>query len=578
MIRRVRMPVWLVFGGMVAVLFQPARAAADETTGQGDSGSTSPYSLYSPPYSPQSAPAPQETGSAATYNNNNPYRSPVLNPWASSQPGGVHCGVAAATLYSSPSGATASETGLTGEAAPERTRSYNIGKRVVLVPSVSLSEIYSDNITLRPDHTQSDFITELRPGLNACAQMPRFRGDLSYSLQGLYYARYSSHNAVYSQLGADTTTVLLPRHVFFSANTSYGQAVINPAQPYSTSNVLDTGNTTNVWTFNLSPYVEQGLGRLGHSTLRYTYGRVLYANNNYRNGNSGLSDTTSNTASAQIVNPQTNELWTWKADYRTQQLQRSGNVAQRTVYFDTASLQLGYKVRTNFEILAQGGIEDRYNLDGTTDRLASPFWNAGFRWATAFNDFELRYGHRFFGPTYTAKWQLNLPRLKAAMTYNEQPTESNNEFLNMRAGQQNGQLLPNVPVLQLNQYQIYISKRLSADIDYALGQTKLTLGGYSELRQYRASGVPDERVQDADVSWIFPLGVRTSLTPRWTWQRYDQPDGRPDYLQQELLTLGHRLGLASTARLVLRHQSRTSHAQRSGYKENAVILEYSRIF
>lgn len=76
----------------------------------------------------------------------------------------------------------------------------------------------------------------------------------------------------------------------------------------------------------------------------------------------------------------------------------------------------------------------------------------------------------------------------------------NNELLNLRAGQQNGALLPNVPVLQLNQYQIYISKWLSAHIDDALGGTRLTLGGYSELRQHRASGVPDQWVQDGDVS------------------------------------------------------------------------------
>lgn len=49
---------------------------------------------------------------------------------------------------------------------------------------------------------------------------------------------------------------------------------------------------------------------------------------------------------------------------------------------------------------------------------------------------------------------------------------------------------------------------------------------------------------------MFPLGVRTSLAPRWIWQRYDQQNGRLDYLQQELLVLGHRLDRASTASLV----------------------------
>src|SRR5436190_20232412 len=59
-----------------------------------------------------------------------------------------------------------------------------------IVPTVRVSETYTDNVSLTPDAAkQADWVTQLVPGISLTATGRRLRLNASYTPQLIYYAR-----------------------------------------------------------------------------------------------------------------------------------------------------------------------------------------------------------------------------------------------------------------------------------------------------------------------------------------------------------------------------------------------------
>lgn len=441
---------------------------------------------------------------------------------------------------------------------------------------LTVGESYSDNVGLDPDdEADSAWVTQVVPSVEACAGGGRIKASLDYQLQALYYAGSDESNEIYNNLSAATTMEVLPGHFFLSADTSYGQTLINPSATFADNNLLRPGNRTSAWVTNISPYWFQSLGPLGQATLRYRYGRTEY-------GSSDVSDYTLHGAYFNLSNPPTNTQWSYQLNVATQRLERDDvNAVTVTAdddgvtHFDSATLQLGYQLTDSLQLLAMGGVEDDYQADGDVDRWGSAIWNVGFRWASPTNALEAHYGERAFGSSWSLEATHQAPLFDVTVAYEEDTTAAGLNRLNRGNVAAGGSFAG--PLAPIRDRGVYVSKRLSATLAFDTERTHITLRGYDESREFLTSDEPDEDVYGADLAVRYQLGVRTTLLPRIRWEHHNLGGDESD-IAEIGMGAAYSLTPSSQVSASYSHSWRDGETEAGSYDENLVAAQYSIFF
>ncbi len=489
--------------------------------------------------------------------------------------------------------------------SPERGWSVGQGLRTDLIPpptppaqgeqryvrlGLTVAETYTDNVTLASDeNAESDFITQVVPSLEACANSGRIRAALSYQLQALYYQNNSEFNDIYNHVTGETSIEVVPSRLYLDANTSYGQTVINPRNTFSRTNLQRPGNRTSAWLTNVSPYALQGLGPVGLATLRYRYGLAEYGDD--------LPGTTLHGVYFNVTSPPENSLWSWQANVFSQRVERSDgdfdaffddsdifdgddfdNEDGRTTYFDRATLDLGYQLTNSLTLLALGGVENRFNPDGSTDRLSEPLWNAGFRWISGANSLEARYGERYYGSNYFVEAARRGPNFDFSLNYQEEMTMSGLSQLNGGAlggvGSVGGFRQPSTSLLDRG---VFLQKRLLATLGYDTAFTRTTLRAYDVTRDFVQldSG---EDFYGADLQVEYAAGVRTSVTPHMSWQHRDYDTNAEADIAEAGIRLTYLLAPKAQAALGYSHGWRNAETESGSYEENRIVVQFSTYY
>lgn len=499
------------------------------------------------------------------------------------------------------------QPGLGPESTSAATAAEGTGRYAQL--SIAGSETFSDNINRSSDDKKSDFVTAIAPRLDACSQTGRFRGQLTYQLQGLIYANNSEYNHVYNDIQATTTTDLITNHLFLDVDTRYGQTTVDPSISYSQSNAIRTGNNqTAAWVSNVSPYLLQSLGFLGTGTARYRFGYSTYGDND-------IADSIVNGVQLSLVSPASFDPFGYEANFESETIKRSGGNQQRlidrlggnqligqdgslnnneslnnndTSHFDRASLSLNYRLSRTLWLLGEGGVENQYNPDGSTDRLSEPFWNAGFRFATARNSLEARIGHRFFGTTYELEANHRGRIFDMGLEYREEPTSQARETLNgaNNIGSIGGGGLSGFGAVagredSLLDRGVYIERRVTANIDFNTGLTENSLTGYVQRRDYQQADISDAQRTGLDFTSRYNFTRRMTLAGNANWQHgggggrsiggsYDNYEVGP--------TLVRALTPTAQAAVGYLHGWRRSDDSSNDYDENRVVLQFQKTF
>jgi hypothetical protein len=83
------------------------------------------------------------------------------------------------------------------------------------LPRISVFETYTDNVTFaRGNLKESDFITQLNPGISVLGVGRRFNVNVNYTMNNLIYANNSNFTRVRHQLNANGTAELI-ENLFF---------------------------------------------------------------------------------------------------------------------------------------------------------------------------------------------------------------------------------------------------------------------------------------------------------------------------------------------------------------------------
>ncbi|HEX5352528.1 MAG TPA: TIGR03016 family PEP-CTERM system-associated outer membrane protein [Rhodanobacteraceae bacterium] len=451
------------------------------------------------------------------------------------------------------------------------------------VTGITLGELYTDNLKLAASDQpkQTSFITEIQPFIKTAYSSPRFSGLLNYTLTGYVYAGHSGGDQLAQNLDAMGTLTIAPQHLFLDGTAVYGRQIINNELPAGAGTFFLNNNRANVAMATLSPYWVQQLGNVGTMILRYTRGRVMYNRRGIpdRTGNplAGIPDITSNAVQFSVVSPK-NETWGWHLNYSQQQLDPDFGPG---IQFASAELGISRQLGPNTRLLVDGGKENNYLPDGTVDHLGADFWDAGFEWANTLDSLRVLVGHRFYGHSAQFSWTHTAALLTTTLSYEEQPTDLNQQLL----GQNPGQLVTS-PVLGISQFpslaerRVYLMKRATASAAYTMPHGNLRLTLYDESRDYFLSG-DREKVANANLSWLFYLGPFTTLTPTVGWQRYQFQNQQINYNHYLQLAFVHQFDPHNFASLKLRNDSRNVDLGVPGardYRVNVLYFEWTHLF
>ena len=443
-----------------------------------------------------------------------------------------------------------------------------------LQPSLGLNEFYTDNIDLAPaGRKKSDYATFLTPALSGCTVGSRLRAGFDYTAQAIYYARSTPHNKIYNQFKGHLRAELYPDHLFFDANTRYGQAVINPNAVYSINNVFKTTNRTNVWIYELSPYWKQSFGALGLATIRYRYGRVAYSG-------PSLINSRSSTSSFDLSKPPGRGGLSWVLNWYSTRVrfERTGQVQ----YFDNGSLQLGYPVLQTLQLLAKGGVQSKYRLDGSVIRYGSPYVSAGFRWANASASLLVLYGHRYFGYPWTVQAAYQTRALHFTAAYDETITDTPRRQTAWSIAQPNT-AVPITPLNELRIISVFLEKRASGRVTYLLPlrrRSRITLSIYDDRRNYRTENLGRNHITGGAVDWMWQFNPLTSFDVSFNRARYigRLTSDSADFINRASFGMTRSLTPNARLRFVLSRASRSSSIATNEYTANSVMLQLTASF
>lgn len=238
--------------------------------------------------------------------------------------------------------------GLVILAGPAIAQNDSNVRRVLVEPSLTISETITSRDGGSSSSSRNEAITTVSPGVRLSSRTGRLQGSLTYSLDGVLYARDTDANAVRHRLSATGMAVLIERHlsVDMSANIS--------RQPVSAFGVLvaepnlATTNSTDVRTYSVSPVLRGTVAGTVNLQARAQVAGVS-------TGTATASDSTTRSASVQISPASVGTRLGWSFDVSRVAVDYD---LGRTTEADRAVLGASFSVLPDLRLTARAGVED----------------------------------------------------------------------------------------------------------------------------------------------------------------------------------------------------------------------------
>jgi hypothetical protein len=444
-----------------------------------------------------------------------------------------------------------------------------------LRPSVSVSQEFSDNIDLDPDHEQSAFVTRVTPGLSFRGDTSRFKGGFDGAVSTRYTTEGDDQGFdVNGDLTADGAMRLVRDHLFLEGQASVSQQVLNKAEAQSDAN-QDT-----VQVYQVSPVLRNRLGDFAESELRYVLGQLLVNSDD-------VADTTAHLGRASLRSGSDFDRLRWLLNSRILEAIRSGdsNVSRRDVDLETE-----YGITRWLSAIAAGGYQTFDQGDSDTDFDSPAYWG-GFRWRPGRRtEVTFNYGKRDdrFSPAASLRYRFSENSQFSARYFESLSTSQERLFENVSLigiDPENGVFIdersdtrfdPRPDPFDIDNETDYI-KALRTDLVLRRGPYTVNLRGYFGHEEQVADGDTQDDSEDGtrdvysiDAIWSRQLGRWLSFDLSGGFERTEFEGGRED--DEYRIQPGLRYLLSSKATLFLdyRYRWQNSNDPTAEYTENRV--------
>ena len=415
-------------------------------------------------------------------------------------------------------------------------------------PTLQLAETYTDNVALAPPGgEESEFVTQVNPGISLHGQGGRLKLDLNYVLQNAIYASDGNRNSSNHQLAAKGNAELVKNIFFVDARSSISQQIVDATGRVGLDN-LNLGNRADVFTYGLSPYLKLRLASYADAELRFSDDRV-------ENQSSRVSDAESLQYTAHINSGPRFARLQWDADYLQQDLNRK---EKDNSHYQRANANVQYHFLSSWSLLARGGYEDN-RLPRITDLHNGSYWSAGLEWAPSRRfrasatkgennwdadlflqpiertSLHVGYRERDVGLIRGPSWNVSLSHRTRRTTWLASYTESSTtvqtlqltgqQFFTLLDSQGNLVVDPNtgLPIVLVQNIfsltdQDFIRKRGQLAVTLHSGKSDIVFSVFNENRTYSLTDATEE-VAGTTASWTWRFAPRTSAMIGGGWQR-----------------------------------------------------------
>ena len=290
-----------------------------------------------------------------------------------------------------------------------------------IVPTLAAEERYTDNLSLAPDDSkQSDWITQVTPGIAIAATGARLRFNAAYAPEFLYYARGHYDNQVYQRGSALGNAELAKELLFVDFGAKVNQYNASLQEPQSTSNANATGNRATVGTYFASPYLRRDFGSNVRGEARFT-GSVVDSDDQ-----SLLANSVADRIDLRLNSGPAYKLLTWNFDYFRENIDYESG--QSDISTEVATANAKRLITPTVGLLAQAGY-DRYELGSAEASLEGSSWSVGMDWIPSPRTrFAATAGRRFYGDDYTFDISHRTRRTTSGVAYRQYVSTTRSEF------------------------------------------------------------------------------------------------------------------------------------------------------
>ncbi len=458
-------------------------------------------------------------------------------------------------------------------------------------PYLTVSERYSDNVSLASSGTESSFVTEITPGFSLKKKGGRGELSVDYGLQTLLYSNDSGANTTNNQLSATLKSELIQEHFYLDANARISQQNTNQLGRIGASNYNTTGNLTETRSASVTPSWRSRFGNTAQLDARWQL--------SYTDSSGGIiSGTTGNALSVNLQSGSAFPRTPWSLAYS---LHNSDNSSSS---FSSLTGTLGYILshRTRFH-LSVGTDSNNGNTTGF-NQASGTFWNVGVDWTPSIRtSLGATVGHRFNGDSYGLNLTQRTRKATFALRYNESLSDvysqitatgaydlyicSDGRVLPVPAGTPLSDatcspsgVIPAVPVSSLQLVNsVSLNKTWSGTASYRAGKSNFSLNLNKTRRELLNTtvGTVDD-TYSLGGSWTLRIGPRTHSTLSLTTTHAKADASQTDYWTLAWL-LSHQLSQKTTGTLELRRVEGDSAVAPAGsYTENSILARLHMTF
>jgi uncharacterized protein (PEP-CTERM system associated) len=266
-----------------------------------------------------------------------------------------------------------------------------------VVPSLSVSETWTNNRNLSASDPQEDLITEIAPSLHLVGRTAAVQALLDYQLTGVYHA----HNSELNELRNTFSGALLvaPRDGPFSldARASRQRLAVSAFGLQGADPELKTSNTSDVTSLSVAPALRGTLAGVVDYQARVSYDAT-------RASNTPLSDVDASSAVVHVGGGRS--LVRWGLDGSRQIVDYK--LGERTVD-DRGYATLGIVPDPDVTVSLRGGID--YSDALGNGRQRTDTWGASVSWTPSpRTQLGFDRDHRYFGESHSFLFQHRMAR------------------------------------------------------------------------------------------------------------------------------------------------------------------------
>jgi hypothetical protein len=416
-----------------------------------------------------------------------------------------------------------------------------------ITPSFTLSEVYSDNVSLAVKGSEKGaFITELSPGISIRNRASRNNLNLDYRMQNLHNAGGRGDFDVFHQLRFESSSEIIRNALFLDLGSNIGQQNISN-RTIASDNLSGGENRTNVTAYRISPYWTPHINGYVDGEVRFSYANLML------DGDTPASDIETIGYSARLNSGKRFSRIRWLIDHSSETQKRSSG--DEDVKFQESLAEIRAHYNRHFNVFTQVGYSDNEFVGSNNSNKNGFFYSFGAKWKPNERFFvEAAWGNNSFvtvdvmptrhmhwvttyrnkkigtnlGNTWETHFDFRTKRSIWTASYLEDTTTTQQALLELQSfavedefgntivtpGAQNP-VQSNIFLPTLSD-EVFVRKSGAISVSYRSGKTALSARFTSENRVFQETGVTNDVIGvSGSFDWQFTKLSSFFIRPSW---------------------------------------------------------------